>query len=148
MIFYDGQWHPGMGGAQKAMGSYRRYSSLVKLQPWFLSLWSNTCLRQNCRFFMIMMASDIRGWVGPKFARLRFTVEKKTPEKPQPGKFTRPGIESQRWSHIYESTPVVQGLSYWTRLWIRGSRGRWIFWDRKILSMTSFRSRRFRAYGT
>ena len=33
---------------QKAMGSYHTYSSLVKLQPWFLSLQWKTCLRQNC----------------------------------------------------------------------------------------------------
>ena len=33
---------------RKAMGSYRTYLSLVKLQPWFLSLWWKTCLRQNC----------------------------------------------------------------------------------------------------
>ena len=30
------------------MGSYRTYSSLVKLQPRFLSLRWKTCLRQNC----------------------------------------------------------------------------------------------------
>ena len=35
-------------GAPKAKGSYRTYSSLVKLQPWFLSLWWKTCVRQNC----------------------------------------------------------------------------------------------------
>ena len=29
---------------RKETGSYRTYSSLVKLQPWFLSLWWDTCL--------------------------------------------------------------------------------------------------------
>ena len=29
------------------MGSYRTYYSLVKLQPWFLSLQWKTCLGQN-----------------------------------------------------------------------------------------------------
>ena len=33
---------------KKATKSYRNYSSLVKLQPWFQSLWWKTCLRQNC----------------------------------------------------------------------------------------------------
>ena len=33
---------------RKATGSYRTYSSLVKLLPWFLSLRWKTCLRQNC----------------------------------------------------------------------------------------------------
>ena len=33
---------------RKAAGSYRTYSSLVKLQPWFLSLLWKTCIRQNC----------------------------------------------------------------------------------------------------
>ena len=37
---------------------------------------------------MIMMANDIRGWLGPKSYGCG-----KTPEKPQPGKMTRPGIE-------------------------------------------------------
>ena len=32
---------------RKATGSYRTYSSLVKLQLWFLSLWWKICLRQN-----------------------------------------------------------------------------------------------------
>ena len=31
-------------GAQKATGSYHIYFSLVKLQPWFLSLQWKTCL--------------------------------------------------------------------------------------------------------
>ena len=39
---------------RKATGSYRTYSSLVKLQPWFLSLRWKTCLRQNC---------NLRTWV-------------------------------------------------------------------------------------
>ena len=33
---------------RKATGSYCTYSSLVKLQPWFLSLGWKTCVRQNC----------------------------------------------------------------------------------------------------
>ena len=33
---------------RKATGSYRTYSSLVKLQPWFLSLRWKTYIRQNC----------------------------------------------------------------------------------------------------
>ena len=33
---------------RKATGRYRTYLSLVKLQPWFLSLQSKTCLGQNC----------------------------------------------------------------------------------------------------
>ena len=37
-----------VSGVWKATGSYRTYSSLVKLQPWFLSLRRKTCLRQNC----------------------------------------------------------------------------------------------------
>ena len=32
---------------RKAIGSYRIYSSLVKLQVWFLSLRCKTCLRQK-----------------------------------------------------------------------------------------------------
>ena len=32
---------------REAMGSYRTYSSLIKLQSWFLSLRCKTCLRQN-----------------------------------------------------------------------------------------------------
>ena len=35
-------------GMQKAMGSYHTYLSLVKLQPWLLSLQWKTCLGQNC----------------------------------------------------------------------------------------------------
>ena len=31
-------------GVRKATGSYCNYSSLVKLQPWFLSSWLKTCL--------------------------------------------------------------------------------------------------------
>ena len=31
-------------GVRKATGSYRTYSSLVKMQPWFLTLMWNTCL--------------------------------------------------------------------------------------------------------
>ena len=30
-------------GVRKATGSYRTYTSLVKLQSWFLSLWWKTC---------------------------------------------------------------------------------------------------------
>ena len=37
-----------MEGVQKATGSYNTYSSLVKVQPWFLSLQCKTCIRQNC----------------------------------------------------------------------------------------------------
>ena len=37
-------------GVRKAKGSYRTYSSLVKLQRWVLSLRWKTCLRQNCNF--------------------------------------------------------------------------------------------------
>ena len=33
---------------RKATGSYRTYSSLVKVQTWFLSLRWKTCLQQNC----------------------------------------------------------------------------------------------------
>ena len=32
---------------REATGSYRTYSALIKLQPWFLSLPWKTCLRQN-----------------------------------------------------------------------------------------------------
>ena len=35
-------------GVRKATGSYRTYSSLVKLQPWFLSLRWKTVFGQNC----------------------------------------------------------------------------------------------------
>ena len=31
-------------GVRNTTGSYRTHSSLVKLQPWFLSLWWKTCL--------------------------------------------------------------------------------------------------------
>ena len=33
---------------RKATGSYRTYSSLVTLQPWFLSSWWKTCLWRSC----------------------------------------------------------------------------------------------------
>ena len=36
-------------GARKATGSYRTYSSLVKLQPTFLSLQRRPAFEQNCR---------------------------------------------------------------------------------------------------
>ena len=35
-------------GVRKATGSYPIYSSLVKLQPWFLSWRWKTCFGQNC----------------------------------------------------------------------------------------------------
>ena len=38
------------GWVRKTTGSYHTYSSLVKLQPWFLSLRWKTCLGQNCSF--------------------------------------------------------------------------------------------------
>ena len=33
---------------RKATGSNRNYSSLIKLLPWFPSLWWKTCVWQNC----------------------------------------------------------------------------------------------------
>ena len=39
------------------------------------------------------MANDIRGWSGSKFSWHLSYGWGKTPEKPQPGKLTRPGIE-------------------------------------------------------
>ena len=45
------------------------------------------------RFLMIMMASDIRGWMGPSFRDICLTAETKTRKKPQSGNLTRPRIE-------------------------------------------------------
>ena len=45
--------------------------------------------------FMFMMANDIQGCLGPKFSWHLCYGWGKTPENPQPGKLTRPGIEPE-----------------------------------------------------
>ena len=44
-------------------------------------------------FLMIMMVNDVQGWRRPTFSRHLSFSWGKTPEKHQPGKLTRPGIE-------------------------------------------------------
>ena len=41
----------------------------------------------------MMMANDIWGWMGPKFADICLTVEEKPRIKPEAGKRIRTGIE-------------------------------------------------------
>ena len=43
----------------KATGRYRTYSSLAKLQPWFLSFRWKTCLRQNCNLVPEFAEEDL-----------------------------------------------------------------------------------------
>ena len=65
------------------------------------------------KWFMIMMANDILGWMGRTFSRYVSYSWGKTPEIPQPGKLTRPRIETwplgrgnditsrpQQWCHF------------------------------------------------
>ena len=52
-------------GVQNAMGSYHTYSSLVKLQPCFLSFQWKTCLRQNCNLSLqwkICLWIELQPW--------------------------------------------------------------------------------------
>ena len=52
----------------KATGSYCTYSSLIKLQPWFLILRWKTCLRQNCNLCSLSLQwktcfwAEIQSW--------------------------------------------------------------------------------------
>ena len=63
--------HAKESGVRKATGSYRTYSSLVKLHPWFLSLRWKTWFRQNCK-----LGSWVLEWKTCLCAELRkFAVE-------------------------------------------------------------------------
>ena len=50
-------------GVQKAMGSYHTYSSLVKLQPWFLSLQWMTCLSAELQPWFLSLQWMTCPWV-------------------------------------------------------------------------------------
>ena len=51
-------------GLQKATGSYCTYSSLVKLQPWFLSLRLKSCLWAKLRPWCLSLQWNTWPWAG------------------------------------------------------------------------------------
>ena len=55
-------------GMRKETGSYRTYSSLVKLQPWCLSLLRKTCLWQVPQFAMKYLSLVRTATLVPEFA--------------------------------------------------------------------------------